>query len=68
MPRVIFWGLPLVVHKAQRNRPQSTAQKTRTNHRWAKTRARNRLGAHHGGDRADQLRTQPRRLITMHRL
>ncbi len=37
--RVIPWGLPLVVHKAQRNRPLTAAQK-RTNHRWARTRAR----------------------------
>ena len=37
--RVIPWGLPLVVHKAQRNRPLTAAQK-HTNHRWAKTRAR----------------------------
>ena len=37
--RVIPWGLPWVVHKAQRNRPLTAAQR-RTNHRWAKTRAR----------------------------
>ena len=37
--RVIPWGLPLVVHKAQRNRPLTAAQK-RTHHRWARTRAR----------------------------
>ncbi len=37
--RVIPWGLPLVVHKAQRHWSLTAAQK-RSNQRWAKTRAR----------------------------